>query len=66
MRPPKFLPTAIEEELMPGPCATRPDLCSIRPAGQQAVLANVVRGLPGADGYLLMEDDHRDQREAGR
>lgn len=51
---------------MPGPCATRPDLCSICPADQQAVLANVVRGLPGADGYLLMEDDHRDKWEAGR
>jgi hypothetical protein len=52
---------------MPGPRVTRPDLCSIRSAAQQVAFAGAVRGLPGADGYPLMEDDHRGQRtEAGR
>ncbi len=51
---------------MPGTCITRSDLCLICPADQQEVFANAVRGLPGANGYPLMEDEHRGQREAGR
>jgi len=49
---------------MPGPCITRPDLRSICTTAQQAWFAGSVRGLPGAGGYPLMEDDHRGQRTA--
>ena len=38
---------------MSGPGFTRPDLCSIRAAAEQAEHAGAVRGLLSADGYLL-------------
>jgi len=42
---------------MSDPGFTRSDLCSIHGAVGQAEFADAVRGLPGADGYLLIDDD---------
>ena len=42
---------------MPHPGFTRPDLCSIRAATEQAELAAAVRGVLGADGRPLADDD---------
>ena len=62
---------------MSDPGITRPDLCSIHAATEQAEFADAVRGLLSADGYPLADDSplggawlvtgHRGQRtEAGR
>jgi hypothetical protein len=42
---------------MPDPGLTRPDLCSIRAATEQAEPAGAVRGVPGADGRPPAGDD---------
>ncbi len=42
---------------MPHPGFTRPDLCSIRAATEQAELAEAVCGVLGADGRPLADDD---------
>ena len=42
---------------MPDPGFTRPDLRSIRAAGEQEELAEAVRGGFSADGYPLADDD---------
>ena len=42
---------------MSGPGFTRPDLCSIRAAAEQAEFAVAARSLLSADGYLLADDD---------
>jgi hypothetical protein len=51
MRPPKFLPTVMEEESMSCPGFARPDLCSICAADSHAEYAGAARGLLGADGH---------------
>jgi hypothetical protein len=56
----------MEEEPMSDLGFTRPDLCSIRAADEQAEFAGAVRGVLSADGYPLAGDDrhhlspHRD------
>ena len=42
---------------MSDPGFTRPDLCSIRAAAEQAEFAGAARGLLSADGYPLAEDN---------
>src|SRR6516164_3058316 len=57
MRPPKFLPTVMEEESMPHPGFAQPDLRSIRTAYEQDELAEAVCGGFNADGCPLADDD---------
>ena len=42
---------------MPGPCITRPDLCSIHAPARQAKFADAARGPLNADDYPLADDD---------
>ena len=57
MRPPKFLPTGHGGGAHVRPGFARPDLCSIRTAGEQEELAEAVPGGISADGYPLGDDD---------
>jgi len=47
----------MEEESMPDPGFTRPDLCSIRAANEQDEFAEAVRGGFSADGHPRADDD---------
>ena len=39
------------------PGLSRPDICSIRAAAEQAEFAEAARGVPGADGYPPTDND---------
>jgi len=57
---------AVEEEPMSDPRLSRPDVCSIRAAAEQAEFAEAARGVLGADGCPPTDGDHplpgRDRR----
>jgi hypothetical protein len=54
-----------EEEPMPDPGVTRPDLCSKRAAGSQEELAEALRGGLSADGHPLASDEPLAHRASG-